>query len=298
MKWNESGFRPLLCTYKLNWARRTSWGWWDDWDDTALQTQDSKFKPWRSEAEQATSRTRRRPTILSFTSGWGNIFVSFKRQRPGNESRTLAWKAAALTTTLGPPPIYISVVYHAGVVLSGIPGEKSSVIDKTPWRDDHCVSNSLQTSCQQWPPDIVSAMTCRHRDRNDLQTSWQHWLADIVSAMTCRHRDSNDLQTSWQQWLADIVSAMTFRHRVSNDLQGKEQPTNVALTTIIKPSSLQLLRQCWVNIEPMLTFYDKPARWSMKNTDILKPAVIECFITLCAVFFTMRRISVSVHIAL
>ena len=30
MKWNESGFRPLLCTYRLNWARRTSWGWWDE----------------------------------------------------------------------------------------------------------------------------------------------------------------------------------------------------------------------------------------------------------------------------
>ena len=30
MKWNESGFRPPLCTYRLNWARRTSWGWWDD----------------------------------------------------------------------------------------------------------------------------------------------------------------------------------------------------------------------------------------------------------------------------
>ena len=27
MKWNESGFRPPLCTYRLNWARRTSWGW-------------------------------------------------------------------------------------------------------------------------------------------------------------------------------------------------------------------------------------------------------------------------------
>ena len=37
-KWNESGFRPPLCTYRLNWARRTSWGWWDDRDDTVLQT--------------------------------------------------------------------------------------------------------------------------------------------------------------------------------------------------------------------------------------------------------------------
>ena len=71
MKWTESGYRPLLCTYRLNWARRTSWGWWDEWDDTALQTQNSKFKPWNSEAEHATSRSRRLPTILSFTSGWG-----------------------------------------------------------------------------------------------------------------------------------------------------------------------------------------------------------------------------------
>ena len=105
MKWNESGFRPPLCTYRLNWARRTSWGWWDDWDDTVLQTQDSKFEPWRSEAEHATSRSRRLPTILTFTRGWGrNIFVSFKPSRPGTEPRTLAWKAAVLTTTLGPPP--------------------------------------------------------------------------------------------------------------------------------------------------------------------------------------------------
>ena len=104
-KWNESGFRPPLCTYRLNWARRTSWGWWDDWDDTVLQTQDSKFEPWRSEAEHATSRSRRLPAILTFTRGWGrNIFVSFKPPSPGTEPRTLAWKAAVLTTTLGPPP--------------------------------------------------------------------------------------------------------------------------------------------------------------------------------------------------
>ena len=90
---------------RLNWARRTSWGWWDEWDDTVLQTQDSKFEPWRSEAEHATSRSRRLPTILTFTRGWGrNIFVSFKPPRPGTEPRTLSWKAAVLTTTLGPPP--------------------------------------------------------------------------------------------------------------------------------------------------------------------------------------------------
>ena len=60
-KWNESGFMPLVCIYRLNWAKRTSWGWWDD---TVLQTQDSKFEPWRSEAKHATSRSRRLPTMI------------------------------------------------------------------------------------------------------------------------------------------------------------------------------------------------------------------------------------------
>ena len=87
MKWNESGFRPLLCTYRLNWARRTSWGWWDDWDDTVLLTQDSKFEPWRSEAEHATSRSRRLPTVLTFTRGWGrNIFCFFQTAVTGNRT--------------------------------------------------------------------------------------------------------------------------------------------------------------------------------------------------------------------
>ena len=86
-KWNESGFRPPLCTYRLNWARRASWGWWDDWDDTVLQTQDSKFEPWRSEAEHATSRSRRLPAILTFTRGWGrNIFCFFQTAETGNRT--------------------------------------------------------------------------------------------------------------------------------------------------------------------------------------------------------------------
>ena len=120
MKWNESGFRPPLCTYRLNWARRTSWGWWDDWDDTVLQTQDSKFEPWRSEAEHATSRSRRLPTILTFTRGWGrNNFVSFKSPRPGTEPRILAWNAAVLTTTLGPPPFFYCMENALGSKLLG-----------------------------------------------------------------------------------------------------------------------------------------------------------------------------------
>ena len=87
MNWNKSGFRSPLCTYRLNCARRTSWGLWDDRDDTVLQTQDSKFEPWRSETEHATSRSRRLPTILTFTRGRGrNIFCYFKTAETGNRT--------------------------------------------------------------------------------------------------------------------------------------------------------------------------------------------------------------------
>ena len=94
-KWNESGFRRPLCTYRLNWARRTSWGRWDDWDDTVLQTQDSKFEPWRSEAEHATSRSRRLPTILTFTRGWGrSIFCFFQTAGTGNRTPSSGGKGS------------------------------------------------------------------------------------------------------------------------------------------------------------------------------------------------------------
>ena len=76
------------------------WLRWHCPSDTGFE-----IEPWRSEAEHATSRSRRLPIILTFTRGWGrNIFVSFKPPRPGTEPRTPAWKAAVLTTTLGPPP--------------------------------------------------------------------------------------------------------------------------------------------------------------------------------------------------
>ena len=127
MKWNESDSRPLLCTYRLNWAVRTSWGWWDEWDDTALQTQDSKFKPWRSEGtlplghggspQYWVLRVDGEEFFCLFQTAeigkWtpnsgvkesGANHYPFKPPRKGNEPRTLAWKAAVLTTTLGPPP--------------------------------------------------------------------------------------------------------------------------------------------------------------------------------------------------
>ena len=102
MKWNESGFRPLLYTYRLNWARSTSCGRWDEWDDTALQTQDSKFEPWWSEADHLPLGHRGSPKYWVLrVDGEETFFVSFKPPGPGTGHRILAWK---LTTTPGPPP--------------------------------------------------------------------------------------------------------------------------------------------------------------------------------------------------
>ena len=105
-KWNKWGFRPL-CTYKLNWSRRISWRRWDQWDDTALQTHDSKIEPRRSEAEHTTSRSRRLATILNLYD-WARKkhLVSFKLEGlRGVRARDLRlFQQAASTTTPGPRP--------------------------------------------------------------------------------------------------------------------------------------------------------------------------------------------------
>ena len=58
-------------------------------DGEMIETQDSKFELWWSEAEHATSRSRGLPTILTFTRGWGkNIFCFFQTAETGNRTLT------------------------------------------------------------------------------------------------------------------------------------------------------------------------------------------------------------------
>ena len=106
-KRNEWGFRPPLSTYRLNWVRRTSWGWQDKWDDTALLTHDSKFDHGTSLTEHATSRSRRLPTILNVYE-WvvKKHFVSLELEgQNGVWTRDLRLsKQAALTTARGSLP--------------------------------------------------------------------------------------------------------------------------------------------------------------------------------------------------
>ena len=213
-KWNESGFRPPLCIYRLNWAR-TSWGRWDDWDDTALQTQDSKFEPWRSEAEHATSRSRRLPTILTFTRGWGrNIFVSFKLPRPGTEHRTLAWKAAVLTTTLGPPPGYA----------------QTSLISpkETEWMCDFNWPGAGSVTDQNASPSQHSFLGWG-RNLNALYMSWC-W-AHVTSPNICHvAKDCDVYYPQWrrQKWNVSALGGLLLKSR----FRGKNRDKNDGITTV------------------------------------------------------------------
>ena len=102
MKWNECGFTPQLFTYRLNWARPTSWGWWYGWGDTALQTHDSKLSP-----------VGLRPSTLSlchvgcsqysiFTIEQGGNILFFKTWMPKQETnlRSLTFQAGTSAPAL------------------------------------------------------------------------------------------------------------------------------------------------------------------------------------------------------
>ena len=173
-KWNESGFRPPLCTYRLNWARRTSWGWWDDWDDAVLQTQDSTFEPWRSEAEHATSRSRRLPTILTFTRGWGrNIFCFFQTAETGNRTPDSGVKGSGANHyPRAPAPVETRER-----------SPNSSVSDSSA---NHCAMSPALCECQCG--DYDSGLVHQHKPEGRRLTSaiistplWSEWPLCIFS---------------------------------------------------------------------------------------------------------------------
>ena len=229
--WNESGFRPPLCTYRLNWARRTSWGWWDDWDDTVLQTQDSKFEPWRSEAVHATSRSRRLPTILTFTRGWGrNIFVSFKPPRPGTEPRTLAWKAAVLTTTLGPPPSVQWVgVCRRLVSIRRLVGYM--VLEKTNANFISWGSTLACRACGLYRHLIASRLRVDRssilswRYRNNMNTSERLWPSSAIAFHSWGEWMNGCMDKWMNEWILSFKSLTMTTTRYDGDMNQVTLPS-------------------------------------------------------------------------
>ena len=99
IKWN-------VRSPKLNWARRISWRWWDEWDHTALQTQESKFEPCPSILPLGHGAP---PPIVLIFYEWARKkkIVSLKPEGKSwvrTHDLRLS-KQAALTTAPGPPPL-------------------------------------------------------------------------------------------------------------------------------------------------------------------------------------------------
>ena len=80
-----NGVLSHICAhnYSLSSVMITFWGWSDEWVETALKSQDSKFELWRSEAKHATSRSREvSHSIESFYVSGEETFCFFKTWLP------------------------------------------------------------------------------------------------------------------------------------------------------------------------------------------------------------------------
>ena len=102
IKCNEWGFTPHLCTYRLNWARRTSWGWWFEWGDTALQTHDSKLSPVDLRPSTLTLGHAGCPQYSIFTIEQGGNILFFEAWMPEQETNlwSLTFQAGTRASAL------------------------------------------------------------------------------------------------------------------------------------------------------------------------------------------------------
>ena len=109
MKWNKWGSTPHLCTYRLNWVRKTSWGWWDEWGFTAFQTQDSKLSLVGLRPSTLTLGHGGCPQYSIFTIEQGGNILSLwnLNARAGDESAISDFPSRHQ----GPPPIGIVITY-------------------------------------------------------------------------------------------------------------------------------------------------------------------------------------------
>ena len=116
-KWNESGFRPPLCTCRLNWARRTSWGWWDDWDNTGFEIQ--ILAGWGRARYLSVTEA---PHNTDFHTWMGrNIFCFFQTAATGNRTLNSGVKGSGANHYPRAPPgthLHLSEVKHLSVTFS------------------------------------------------------------------------------------------------------------------------------------------------------------------------------------
>ena len=111
MKWNEWGFKPPLCTYRLNWARRTSWGSWEECDYTYC-TPDTWFEiralaVWGRARYFSVTKAPHNIKCLRVSREESSCFFETWRPEWGSNPRSLTFQAGSFNhpTAPGPPPL-------------------------------------------------------------------------------------------------------------------------------------------------------------------------------------------------
>ena len=154
-----NGVLGHLCAYRLNWARRTSWGWWYKWDDTELKTQDSKLEPWWSEAEHATPRPRRLSTILILYESTGKkhfVSLKFEGQSGGSSPRSPTFQAGSFNHCTRAPDLW-----HDRLFLGKMQHDIFSTINILPssFNDNKfviwCINKIFKSATYLWPAMFV-----------------------------------------------------------------------------------------------------------------------------------------------
>ena len=142
--------------------------------------------------------------------------------RPGNEPRTLAWKAALLTTTLGPPPAlrregripskhktFVEHLYNVGPTSKTLGRRCTNVIQMfyvywvgmscwVRWRftcSDNTPSIHVRTREDDRPRPPHSLLSCRTRVQAWLNNNLPQWCANVT------RRWAITQLASWACWL-------------------------------------------------------------------------------------------------
>ena len=136
---------------------------------------------------------------LSHVDGEETFFVYFKPPRPGTEPLTLAWKAAVLITTLGPPPHDITAIRH----------QHSAPLINTRWISAHRSSTltGSQRTARQHSLDLSAPLTNTH---------WisAHRSSTLTGSQRTAHQHSLDLRAP----LVNTHGSQRTAHQHSLDL--------------------------------------------------------------------------------
>ena len=149
MKWNEWGFRPIVCTYRLNWARKPP-------EDRKMRWHyppDTGFEIWTSSVWGRTrylSVTEAPHNIKSLRVSGEETFCFFKNLRPEWGSNPRSSRQLDSTTAPGPQPnltkrSQCTILDQIFIVAEGLTRHLVKLRDPWPtWRspDGHAKSQS------------------------------------------------------------------------------------------------------------------------------------------------------------